>query len=391
MMKHPKHPKHPTTPRVALPSLVLALALSACGSDPTPAPVAPVPSDGATEASPFDFAALDQALFGGAVTTEGVVVMQAGKIVHEKYAAGFDAQKRHLAYSVSKSVGSALLGVAVDERLLALEDSVCKYAPAPAGADPTSCDTTIASVVQMTSGLEWSESYDDPKTSNVLPMLYGDEPDVGLYMAMRPRAKKPGEAWKYSSGDSNLLARALKGALGGRDMRAWANEKLFVPAGLTSAIFESDAAGNLLFSSGVFMTTRDMARFGQLYLDDGMNGTTRVLSSSWVAFTHTPAPAVAKLTPKTGDGLDQRGGSYGASFWLNAATPDAPKETLLYADCPRDMFSAQGTWGQRIFIIPSRKLVIARVGNDRVGFYDGGAAVAAAVAAVDKVLAGAQP
>ncbi len=133
------------------------------------------------------------------------------------------------------------------------------------------------------------------------------------------------------------------------------------------------------------MTPRDMARFGQLYLDDGMAGPNRVLSSRWVTFTKTPAPAVATPTPHRGAALDQRGGSYGASFWLNAATSTAESDTFLYATAPRDTFCAQGHWGQRICMVPSRKLVVVRVGNDRRGYYDVGPAIAAAVAAVDKV------
>ena len=365
---------------------LLALGASACKDEAAEAPVAS-PSPVAVAPLAFDFNALEQVLFGGASKTEGAVVHHNGSIVYEKYAAGFDATNRHLAYSVSKSVGSALLGIAVGEGLMKLEDSVCRYVPAPTGADPTYCETTIESVVQMTSGLKWEESYEDPATSNVLPMLYGDEADMGLYVAMRRRAGAVGKTWHYSSGDSNLLARALRSALGGKDMRAWANERFFVPAGLSSAVFESDRSGTLLFSSGVFMTPRDMARFGQLYLDDGA---APVLPASWVAFTRTPAAAVATPTLRKSDALHERGGSYGASFWLNAATATAPPETMLYAGAPRDTFCAQGTWGQRICIIASRKLVIVRVGNDRKGFYDVGPALAAVVTAVDNVT-GAKP
>ena len=334
-------------------------------------------------ASPYDFSAFEQELFGGAASTEGAVVQVDGKGVYEKYAAGYDGAKRHLAYSVSKSVGSALLGIAVDQKLLALEDSICKWVPAPESADPAYCETTIGSLVQMTSGLKWDETYENPTVSNVLPMLYGNESDMGMYVAHRPRVATTGTRWSYSSGDSNLLARALRTALGGKDMRAWATEHLFAPAGLSSAIFESDRSGTLIFSSGVFMTPRDMARFGQLYLDEGLAGTTRVLPAAWVTFTKTPAPAVAVPTLHKSDALSERGGSYGASFWLNAATRDAPIETLLYPTAPRDTFCAQGQWGQRICMVPSRKLVIVRVGNDRQGFYNLGPAIGAAVTAID--------
>ena len=360
-----------------------SLSLMAC-KDSTPE--APVETDGGASpaALSYDFAAVESNLFSGAWKTEGVVVQRDGKVVYEKYAAGFDPMKRHISYSVSKSIGSALVGVAVADGLLKLEDSVCKYVPAPTGADPTYCDTTIDHLVRMTSGLKWVETYDDPATSNVLPMLYGDEADMGEYAARRPRAAKAGEVWNYSSGDANLLARALRGALAGKDMRVWAKEKFFTPAGISSAIFEADRSGTLVFSSSCFMTPRDMARFGQLYLDDGMNGTTRVLPSAWVTYTSTPAPPVSQPKARVaGTAPGDSGGSYGAAFWLNAASPTAAPDTFLYPQAPADTYSAEGHWGQKIFIIPSRRLVVTRVGNDRAPIFDPGPMLGAAVAAVD--------
>ena len=361
-------------------SAIVWLASTACGSAANDAGEAEA---AVTDASPFDMRALDRSLFETGANTEGAVIQVNGKIVYERYAAGYDERKRHLAYSVSKSVGTALLGLAIEDGLVRLDDSVCRHIRPPPGADPSLCDATLGQLARMTSGLAWNESYEDPVASNVLPMIYGDEGDTAHYVALRPRAKPAGSTWHYSSGDSNLLAGAIHAALGSRDMGAWANARLFGPAKLASAIFEEDRAGTLLFASGVFMTPRDMARFGQLYLDDGYVGPHRVLPEGWTAFTKTPVPPRATPTPHTGTGLDERGGSYGASFWLNAATPDAPVDTLLYAGAPRDTYCAQGQWGQRICIVPSRKLVVVRVGNDRHGFYDVGPVVEAAVAAVD--------
>ncbi len=225
---------------------LLAVVASGC-STATTEPSPSRPSAASSVVSPFDLAAFDQQLFGaGAANTEGAVVQVDGKVVYERYAAGYDATNRHLTYSVSKSVGSALIGIAVEQGVLALADSACRYVPPPSGADPTLCETTVLDLLQMTSGLKWDESYDDPTVSNVLPMLYGNEPDMGLYVASRPREWKAGSKWRYSSGDSNLLARALRGALGDKDMRAWATEHLFAPVGLTSALVESDRAGTLV-------------------------------------------------------------------------------------------------------------------------------------------------
>lgn len=329
----------------------------------------------------YDFSAMRAELFDNAWKTEGVVVLHEGKIVFEEYADGWNDSMRHITYSVSKSFGSALLGIAIEQGLIALEDSICQYLTPPEGADPTLCDTTIEHLVRMSSGLHWVESYSDPLDSNILPMLYGDEADMGLYAALQPREAMAGERWSYSSGDSNLLSRALRIALGDQDMRAWAKEHLFDRGGMTSAVFESDRSGTLVFSSSCFMTPRDMAKFGQLYVDDGMSGSTRLLPEGWVEYTKTPAPPLA--TPRPRDS-EYDGGSYGAAFWLNGARADAPADTLAYPQVPADMFAADGHWGQMIAIIPSRKLVIARVGNDRDPGWDANAAIQLAVSVIDQ-------
>ena len=369
---------------IARACVVALVALPACSKDSTSA----ASSDGGAgdgAAVTYDFKDLESYLFAGTWKTEGVVVMRDGQVIYEKYAAGFDAKKRHITYSVSKSIGSALVGIAVADGILKLEDSVCKYVPAPSGGDPTYCETKIEDLLHMTSGLKWAEDYEtDPTTSNVLPMLYGDEPDMGAYVALRARIAKSGEKWSYSSGDANLLARALRGALAGKNMREWANEKLFGPAKLTSALFETDRSGTLVFSSSLFMTPQDMARFGQLYIDDGMSGATRVLSSDWVKYTVKPAPPVAQPTPRSAG----EGGSYGAAFWLNAATPSAAPDTLEMPHAPVDMYSAEGHWGQSIHIIPSKRLVVVRVGNDRDPVFDRDPMIGAAVAAVDAATTG---
>jgi CubicO group peptidase (beta-lactamase class C family) len=357
---------------------------------PAPSPDASAPGDAAPGDAPaiptFDWSAVDRELFGGAWQTEGVVIQYQGQIAYEKYGNGYTPSMRHIVYSASKSIGGALIGIAVDDGLMKLSDSFCSYVTPPAGADPAICDTTIEELLQMTSGIAWQETYTtDPTTSNVDQMIYGSQPDMGAYAASLPRAAKAGSVWSYSSGDANLLADALRNALKGQDMRAYAKAKLFDPAGMTTPICESDAAGTLVFSSFCYVSPRDMAKFVELYLDDGMAGGVRVLPAGWVKYTLTPAPPVTSPTtnyPEAGPG--NTGGSFGASFWLNATSATAPASTFLYPAAPADAFSAEGHYGQKFFAVPSRHLVIARTGNDRDPEFDPGQMVALAVAAIDK-------
>jgi CubicO group peptidase (beta-lactamase class C family) len=352
-----------------------ALAFITACSEDKKAPPAGEPSADAGPATPkYDFSDAHAFLFAGSWKTDGVVVLLDGELVWEEYANGYTAEKRHITYSVSKSVGSALLGIAIADKLVALDDSVCKFITPPANADATLCDTTIRNVVHMSSGLQWVEDYgDDPNKSDVLPMLYGNWSDMGVYVAGKPRANKAGSTWSYSSGDANLLARTLRGALAGKDMRAWAKEKLFDPAGLSNTIFEVDRSGTLVFSSSWYATPRDMARFGQLFLGGGAIDGKQIIPQDWITFSATAAPAAATPTPRIAAAdRGDTGGSYGASWWLNAASPTAPADTVRFPNVPIDMYSADGHWGQRIVVIPSRKVVIARVGNDRDKTFDDG-------------------
>lgn len=347
----------------------------------------------ADSAAPNPFQTVHDELFGGTWTTDGVVIMRDGKIVYEEYTHGYTKDMPHITYSASKSIGGTLVGLAIADGYMKLSDSVCTYITKPPTADATLCDTTIEDLLHMSSGLAWAEDYSvDPTTSNVLQMLYGNTSDMGSYAASQPRAYPTNTHWYYSSGDADLLALAWKGALAAKsmDQRTYAQTKLFGPLGITTSTFESDHAGTLVFSSSWYATTRDMAKMGQLYLDDGMVGSTRVLPMGWVKYATTPAPAAAtptKRDPKQAAPGDT-GGSYGAQIWLNAVSPTATPDTLAYPGVPADAYSFEGHYGQKVFIVPSRKLVIARVGNDRKPTFDPGPMVVKAVAVVDALVAG---
>jgi CubicO group peptidase (beta-lactamase class C family) len=301
------------------------------------------------------------------------------------YGAGWSASSPHILYSATKSVGSMLVGLAIADGLMQKTDTVCKYVTPPPGADPTLCATTIEDLLHMGSGLAWTEDYSgsDPTASNVLEMLYGDQPDMGAYTATLPRAADAGATFNYSSGDANLLARAWAAALGAQDPRVYAQAKHFGPAGVTSATLEEDRSGTPVFSTDGFMTARDFAKLGQLFLTDGMNGSVRVLPEGWVAYSITPAPSVATPSSRVNDAGPGPGGSYGALWWLNAASASSTSDTWQYPQEPVDGFNAEGHYGQKLVVIPSRQLVLARFGSDLGGTFDPDGMIGAAVAAVD--------
>jgi CubicO group peptidase (beta-lactamase class C family) len=249
-----------------------------------------------------------------------------------------------LSWSMAKSVLAALVGIAVGDGRLALDAA----APVPewsSPADPRRA-ITLDHLLRMSSGLRFDETYG--ATNDVSRMLF-TAPDTGAFAARSPLAAPPGSRWAYSSGTSNLLARVLRGAVGG-DLEAllrFARERLFDPVGMTSAFFEPDASGTFIGSSFAFATARDWARFGELHRRGGEWYGRRVLPEGWVAYETTPAPSAP---PRC----------YGAHWWLNAAA-DAPG-CRPWRGVPADAYAARGHSGQYVVVVPSARLVVVRLG-----------------------------
>jgi CubicO group peptidase (beta-lactamase class C family) len=273
-----------------------------------------------------------------------IVVAHRGRLVAERYAGGYGPATPMLSWSMAKSVLAALVGVAVGEGRLDLHAA----APVPewqASDDPRAA-ITLDQLLRMSSGLAFDERYG--ATNDVSRMLFA-EPDAGAFAARSPLAAAPDRVWSYSSGTSNLLARALRDLFG--DLGAlvrYSRERLFDPAGMTSAFFEPDASGSFVASSFAFATARDWARFGELHRRDGVLLDRRILPPGWVAYVTTPTPAA----PERG---------YGAHWWLNAGDP-ADASRAAWPAMPRDAYAARGHSGQWVVVVPSAELVVVRLG-----------------------------
>jgi CubicO group peptidase (beta-lactamase class C family) len=161
----------------------------------------------------------------------------------------------------------------------------------------------------------------------------------------------PGSKFQYSSGNSNILSRIIRNAVGDSDYYAFPYEKLFYRIGMYSAVLEPDAGGTFVGSSFCYATARDWARFGLLYANEGVFNGERVLPAGWVHESVTPTTA-----------SDQ--GAYGYQWWLNVGATNDP-QNRKYPSLPTDMFYADGYEGQNIFVIPSKKLVVVRLGLTR--------------------------
>lgn len=280
--------------------------------------------------------------------SDAFLVVQDGKLVFERYGADCGPAVRHISWSMAKSITHALVGVAVAEGKIDI-DRPLKSVP---NRDPRLC---LRRLLTLTDGLQWHEGDYSPANSDAAKMLYGPGRfDGAAYVAAKVQAYPPGTHWNYSTGAFHLAAAELQANLfptartprqRRAAMAAWMDERLFAPLGMASALAEFDAAGTFVGGSLVYATARDFARFGELYRLDGVWRGKRILPRGWVEFARTPTVQPA----------------YGAGFWLETkAGGDSPP--LMGGAGPLDGFSAQGHNGQVILVVPSKALVLVRLG-----------------------------
>ena len=277
----------------------------------------------------IDEAALDAAVdtaFGApdnAARVQSIVIVHGGRIVYERYHPLDGPDTIMDSYSVAKSVTSSLIGVLVGDGKLAVDE------PAPIAqwsdpADPRHA-ITLEHLLHMASGLEYAEEYGPG--SKVLGMM--SAPSASEYIASFPLESEPGSTFEYSTGTTAILAGIVTDTVG--DVEAtdrFIAERLLDPIGITSMQFIRDRAGRWVGGFGANATTRDFARFGLLFLNDGVWDGERLLPEGWVEYSHTPSPT----NPQ-----------YGAQWWM-------------FRD---GAFEARGLFGQIILVSPRNDLVVA--------------------------------
>ena len=287
---------------------------------------------------PVSFA-FDGNSYGEGTRTSAVLVLHKGQLVAEQYARGIDRTTPQRTWSVAKSLTSTIIGAAIYEGLLGLDNEVV-IADFNKGGDPRRA-ITLRHVLNMASGLEANAL--NARTDG---LNFGGDSLLDS-MADRSLEALPGTRFKYSNVDTMIAMRALREALGDDGQyHAYPYSKLLQKIGARHTVMETDWHGDYVASSQVWMTARDMARLGQLYLQDGMWGGERLLPPGWIDFVTTPAEAQPDLDF-----------GYAGSFWLIGGVEGAPA----------DAFAGLGHRGQHMVIVPSRDLVIVRRGFDVVG------------------------
>jgi CubicO group peptidase (beta-lactamase class C family) len=311
-------------------------------------------SRGDGPASPLPPASMQAELPAGAAEwieerhVTALVVMKEGEVVHESYYRGTGPEDLRISWSVAKSWLSALFGIVMAEgHIASLDDPVTKYAPSLAGSAYDG--STIRNVLNMASGVEFNEDYldfwsDINRMGRVLAL--GGSMDE-FARGISTRYKEPGEEWHYVSIDTHVIGMVIRGATG-RDVPDLMEEKLLVPMGIEAApYYVTDGYGVAFVLGGLNLRTRDYARFGQMFLQDGQWNGSQIVPADWVRASTAPSAPTAP-------GALQ----YGYQWWMPA-------------DAREGEFFAIGVYGQWIYINRPLGVVIARNAADRRFLDDG--------------------
>ncbi len=282
--------------------------------------------------------------------TRAVIVVKDGRVVAERYAEGYGIETPLLGFSATKSVISALTGILVRKGALTLDQPVPIAAWQGTG-DPRHA-ITVDHLLRHTAGLAIGSSLEASLGAAFEPVnrMKFMESDMAAYAESIELATPPGTAWNYNDGNFIILSHLIRNAAGGRaaDVIRFAREELFAPLGMRNVTLEFDASGNPEGSTQMLATARDWARFGMLYLNDGVVGGKRILPEGWVKYS-------ASATPNAWVG-------YGAGFWTNLGDSFGASYRIEHG-WPSDAFFAKGTIGQYVIIVPSERLVIVRLGR----------------------------
>lgn len=359
---------------------VVVVCLAGCSTAPVAPPEAhPWPTKGWTMSTPdaegFDAAALealDKEFAAGAFgQVTGMLVTRHGKVVVDKtYAHDFDQLfagrdpvrgpynyydpdwhpyyqhgRLHTMQSVSKSITSTLVGIAIGRgEIPGVDVKLMPYfADFKTGdADPRRAEQTLSHVLTMTAGIKWDEStvaYTDPANS-CAGMEKSD--DWIQFVLDQPLADTPGTKFVYNSGATELLSYLLKKTTG-KQADEYAAEHLFAPLGITDTYWKRTPTGLSDTEGGLYLTARDLAKIGYLYLNDGVWDGTRLLPAGWVAKATSPL-----VDTRPGAARSRK---YGYQWWV-----------LPHADGSSYAYAALGYGGQRLIVVPEQEIVAVFTG-----------------------------
>ncbi|WP_332024670.1 serine hydrolase domain-containing protein [Kaistella sp.] len=265
--------------------------------------------------------------------TTSFLIIKDGKLLHEEYWDGYSANSKTNSFSMAKAVTVLLLGKALEEKKISslhqrYSDFFENYKNVEFGKD-----LTVADLAKMEAGLNWTEDYSNPFLQNA-KAYYGKSLEEAVLL--RGFKKQPGTEFEYQSGATQLLGFALRKSLN-QPLAQYASEKLWRPLGMEeNADWSTDEFGMEKTFCCIHSTSRDFAKLGQLFLNDGKTGNHQIISSQFLNEMKTPT----KLSKH----------AYGMGLWINNDT------TINH-------YYFWGLYGQYIIIVPEKNMVIVRTGT----------------------------
>jgi CubicO group peptidase (beta-lactamase class C family) len=286
--------------------------------------------------------------------TRGVLLIQNGKVIAKRYGAGYSDTNRFISWSMAKTFTAALVGELVADGKLTLDGR----APLPEwqGANDPRRAITLRQLLNMASGLRHIEVGDPVENSDTSQALFVRATDAIAAFAIRqPLEAKPGTTFEYSTLTTVVLAEIITRALTdskdpivrAKAYRAFAEARLFKPAGITSAVMDFDGSGTQIGGSIIYLTLDDYGRWGQLLLQGKGIGRSQVIAPDWLNFMRAPSPT----NPE-----------YGGQTWLNRIGINGTSE-LFPGKGSDSVYSCIGHLGQFVIVSPEQNLVLVRVGK----------------------------
>jgi CubicO group peptidase (beta-lactamase class C family) len=292
-----------------------------------------------------------------------VLIVRDHRLVHEAYFPGHDfgygsanflgpyvewnRNRPHNTHSATKSIISTLMGLAIDDGFVPDEEErVFDYFPdyaeyAVGGKEAI----TVRDMLTMTSGLEWPE-WTTPVGGGLSPIEeFNNSPDPIGYVLSRPLVNPPGTVFNYNGGTVNVLCQLVSRAAGTR-VEEFAGEHLFWPMGITNFRFPTHFTGLTVCHGDIYITPRDLAKFGQLYLDGGVWNGVRILSEEWIRKSVSPLISVRNFNLYWAS-------DYGYLWWLNGYTVDGKTYST---------YKAIGWGGQEVWVVPEEEMVVIFTG-----------------------------
>ncbi len=294
-----------------------------------------------------------------------ILISYNNKIVYEKYWTGKDRKESvdlgiikhgvdslHAMQSISKSITSACVGIALAQgKIKSIDEKIFNLFPEYKGQDTGLKSTiTIKDLLTMTAGLQWNEDdYNSPENNEI---IMGDSPDPVAYVLSQPMVSTPGKVFTYNGGATQVLAAIIQKTTG-KPIDVFAKEYLFTPMGITNFKWTTTTADNSNIPdafSGVYLRSRDLMKFGLLYMNNGKCESKQILPASWVKQSLTPY-----IIADDGSDKDFGKSKYGFQWWMF-------DDTIMNRPVP--LFAGVGNGGQRVFVDKDNKIVVVFTGGN---------------------------